>query len=181
MAERNQALVSANRTTIEGPIAERVLDHLNHENDTLSAMLDAIRGVHVALRDLDDEALQISLEAESRELTTNVAIQERRRELQFELAPLLNVSPQDVTLRRLSAATSGNARDSIMSIWRSLSEMATEIDRLNRQNAAMIGQSLAIARNVLEQIAGVSGAGESYSATGTRAESHVGPLMQWGA
>ena len=181
MSEQNEAINLAGRTAIEGPIAERVLDHLNQENNTLAAMLDAIRGVHVALRDLDDEALQKSLEAESRELTTNVAIQERRRELQFELAPLLNLPPQDVTIRRLTAATSGNARDSIESIWHSLTEMTTEIDRLNRQNAAMIGQSLMIARNVIEQLAGVAGVGESYNAVGVRSESHVGPLIQWGA
>jgi hypothetical protein len=76
--------------------------------------------------------------------------------------------------------TSGSLRESVESIWRSLSAMAAEMDVLNRQNAAMIGQSLSIARGVVERLTGVSAVGESYNAAGGRAETYVGPLIQWG-
>lgn len=181
MSEENELAGAPILARIDGTVAERVLEHLNGESAALAAMLDAVRGVHVAIRDLDDEALRTSLEAEARELSTTVSIQERRRELQRELAPVFRIDPQEVTMRHLLAATSGQARNSIESVRESLREMATEVDRLNRQNAAMIGQSLAIARNVVEQLTGASGVSESYNAIGSRSDAHVGPLVQWGA
>jgi hypothetical protein len=166
---------------IVGPVADQLLDHLENERISLEAMLSAIRSVHVALRDLNDEALQSSLEAEARELACGVALQERRRRLQNELGAKLHIPPHEITLRRLITLASGSVRDSIERIWRSLSQMAAETDRLNKQNAVMIGQSLSIARGVVERITGASGISESYGASGARTETHVGPLIQWGA
>jgi hypothetical protein len=170
----------AQSVNIAGPVAEQLLSHLGDEKESLAAMLTAVRDVHVALRDLNDEALRKSLEAEARELSSSLTIQQRRRELQLNLAPILQIPPQEVTLRRLISATSGSVRESVELIWRSLTEMATEMDRLNRQNAAMIGLSMTIARGVIERLTGVTAVGESYNAIGGRAETHVGPLIQWG-
>ncbi|WP_010583809.1 flagellar export chaperone FlgN [Schlesneria paludicola] len=166
---------------IMGTVADHLLSHLGDEQAALAAMLTAVRGVHQALRDLDDEALQKSLADEANGLASSLAVQQQRQLLQQELATVLHVDPRDVTLNRLASATSGTLHDSIEAIWRSLKEMASEVERLNRQNAAMIAQSLAIARGVVERLTGVAGVGESYGATGNRAESHVGPIIQWGA
>lgn len=166
---------------IAGPVAEQLLVHLGDESETLAAMLSAVREVHHALMNLDDESLQKSLEVEARELSASIAIQQRRLQLQTELAAVLHVAPQEVTLRRLITLTSGSVREAIDRVWRSLLEMAAEVDRLNRQNAAMIGQSLSIVRGVVERITGVAAPGESYNAGGVRTDTHVGPLIQWGA
>jgi hypothetical protein len=165
---------------LPSPQAERLLAHLDDETSSLAAMLAAVRGVHQALRQLDDEGLGLALEAESRELASSTLMQQRRHRLQVELAPGLGLAAPDVTLRRLVTVTSGPMHDAIDHGWRLLAEMASEIERLNRQNAAMIGQSLAIARGVVERLTGVSAVGESYNAGGARVETHVGPLIQWG-
>ena len=181
MSKSSTTTASNQDIKIAGPIAEQLLDHLRDENAALAAMLGAVRDVHQALMHLDDEALQRSLAAEARELSSSVAIQQRRQKLQTELAEVLHVAPQEITLRRLANLTTGSVRESLDGAWRSLTEMATEVDRLNRQNAAMIGQSLSIVRGVIERITGMAAVGESYDASGGRAESHVGPLVQWGA
>lgn len=181
MKQINQNTIPETVVAIVGPVADQLLEHLENERSSLEAMLTAIRDVHVALRDLNDAALETSLEVEARELASGVALQERRRRLQCDLAEKLRIRPEEVTLRRLMMLASGSVRDSIERIWRSLSEMAMETERLNRQNAAMINQSLSIARNIVEQISGASATSESYGATGVRAETHVGPLIQWGA
>lgn len=167
--------------TMESFVTQQLLKHLESESATLAAMLNAVRDVHHSLKNLDDAALQRALEAEARELASSISMQQRRQSFQAELASLLRKDPQDVTVRSLIPLTTGTLREKVEQIWHSLSEMAAEVDRLNRQNSAMISQSLAIARGVVERLTGVSGAGESYTAVGARADSHVGPLVQWGA
>ena len=167
--------------TIDDQVADRLLQHLTEESDALAAMLTAVRDVHRALMELDDDALYRSLDAEARELSSSVEIQERRHALQDELAALLRIQRQEVTLRRLIQLTAGSVRSSIERLWRQLIEMAAEVDRLNRQNAAMIAQSLSIARGVLGRLTGVPSVTESYTSVGSRAETHTGPVIQWGA
>jgi len=180
MSKANMNQASVQDPKIVGPVAEQLLSHLEDEKASLGAMLNAVRDVHFALRDLDDEALRKSLVDEARELSASTKMQQRRRQLQNKLATILDVAPQDVTLKRLLAVTSGSVRESVETVWRSLTEMAREMDRLNRQNAAMISLSLSIARGVIERLTGVTAVSESYNAIGARSETHVGPLIQWG-
>jgi hypothetical protein len=165
---------------IDGLMAEQLLSHLREERASLTSMLQAVRDVHYSLLVLDDHSLKSSLDAEERELKMNTALQQRRRQLQGQFASSLQLTPRDITLHRLAAMTSGSLHDSIGEILQSLAEMAAEVDKLNRQNAAMIGQSLAIARGVIEQLTGSAAINESYNSIGGRAETHVGPLIQWG-
>ncbi len=181
MSKESMTPSSAQEMKIVGPVAEQLLSHLGDESATLAAMLTAVREVHHALIHLDDGALQKSLEAEARELSSSLEIQKRRLQLQADLANVLNMPPQEVTLRRLVTMTSGSLCETIQRVWRSLAEMAAEVDRLNRQNAAMISQSLAIVRGVVERLTGAAAVGESYNAVGVRADTHVGPIIQWGA
>lgn len=180
MTNESLKMSSSAQVEIDSPLADLLLDHLSAEKSSLTAMLTAVRDVHYALLVLDDEALKRSLEAESRELNSNTSLQARRRQVQSELAARLQLDPQEITLRRLAKITSGPLQDSINQVLNSLAEMAAEVDRLNRQNAAMIGQSLAVARGVIEQLTGSVATSESYNSIGGRAETHVGPLMQWG-
>lgn len=181
MAQNGMNKAAVGEIAIPNPVAAQILSHLGEEQATLQAMLQAVRDVHQALTHLDDGALQTCLEAEARELSSSLAIQSRRLQLQDQLASVLRVRPADVTMNRLVMITSGSLQESIEQIWRSMIEMAAEVDRLNRQNAAIIGQSLAIVRGVVERLTGVSGVNESYNAVGSRAETHVGSILQWGA
>ncbi len=166
--------------TVADPFASRLLSHLGDETASFAAMLEAVRGINMALRKLDDEMLAHWLEAERRELVSILDVQQRRQELQEQLGPQLNLGPRDVTLRRLIQATSGSLREAVERGWRLLSEMSVELDRLNKQNAAMIRLSMSIAKGVVERITGMTSIGESYNAVGAKAETHVGPLIQWG-
>ena len=166
---------------IEGEMAEQLIAHLKAEQSTLAAMLNAVRQVHEALRKFDEEALEKSLEDEARQLACSIDLQKRRCQLQDSIADEFQLPSKDVTVRRLTSMTHGAVRDSIERIWNSLSQMAKEVEQLNHQNAAMINQSISIARGIVERLTGVSGVGESYNAGGARSESHVGPLIQWGA
>ena len=165
---------------IDDQVADQLLAHLGAETMSMTGILNAVRGVHQALAQLDDAALMKSLEEESRELSTAREVQERRHRLQHEFAAVLHVAPNEVTLRRLASTTSGSLRESIEQGWQGLAKMASELERLNQQNAAMIGQSLALARGVVERMTGMVAVGESYNADGVRAETHLGPLIQWG-
>lgn len=180
MATGNEIL-KLNRAAIDEQVAEQLLRHLTAEIEALTAMLNAVRNVHTALRDLDDDALYESLDVEARELAASAAIQERRHRLQNDLARLLSLQPHEVTIRRLVDLTTGTVRQSIEAAWTQLSLMASEIERLNRQNAAMIEQSLSIARGVLSRLTGGGAVNESYTAVGGRAETRTGPVIQWGA
>jgi hypothetical protein len=181
MVTKEQIPTSVAEQAIAGPAAEQLLNHLCEEKANLEAMLAAVRDVHHALLHLDDGALQQSLENEARQLSTGLAIQSRRQQVQCELATVLHLDPTEVTLDCLVKMTSGSVRESIEKAWTPLIEMAGEVDRLNRQNAALIGQSLSIIRGVVGRLMGVSGVGESYSAKGARAGTHVGSILQWGA
>jgi flagellar biosynthesis/type III secretory pathway chaperone len=165
---------------LSGQVAERLLQHLDAETSTFTAMLAAVRGVHEAMVKLDNELLKESLAAEIRELDSVLTLQQKRSDLRDELARVLENGPDDITLRRLVSFTTGSLRESIEQVWKSLSTMASELQRLNRLNAAMIGQSMAIARGVVERLTGTQATSESYSADGSRSTSHVGSIVQWG-
>ena len=110
MSQPSTLTVAMQNTQIAGPVVEQIISHLKDEKASLEAMLTAVRDVNHALIHLNDDSLRMSLEAEARELCSNAAIQQRRHQLQDELAALLQIDPRDVTLRRLAGATTGYRR-----------------------------------------------------------------------
>lgn len=166
--------------TISPEMAERVKGHLDDEERSLIAVLDAVRELHQSLRQLDGAALQQALQHESAALMEAEQIQQRRQKLRFDAATELGLPPQEFTLGLLARKSSGELQQSVVASRQKLSEMAAEMDRLNRQNHAMAQQSTSIIRGIVSQLTGTAGHGESYTAGGVRDEAHVGSLVNWG-
>ena len=76
--------------------------------------------------------------------------------------------------------TSIETREQALQVRNRLTEMSTELARLNRQNAAMIRQSLDLTRGIIGELTGHGPHFDSYNASGKSETGHVGPVMQWG-
>lgn len=169
-----------NEPTISPAMAERVKVHLDDEERSLVAVLEAVRELHRSLRQLDGAALQQALHMELAALTEAKQLQERRQKLRFDAASELGLSPHEFTLGLLARKSGGELQNSVVASRQKLSEMAAEMDRLNRQNHAMADQSTSIIRGIVSHLTGTAGHGESYNAGGARDEAHVGSLVNWG-
>jgi len=165
---------------ISPAMAERVKVHLDAEERSLIAVLEAVRELHRSLRQLDGAALQQALQYELAALMEAKQMQERRQKLRFDAANELGLSPHEFTLGVLAKKTSGELQQSVAASRQKLSEMAAEMDRLNRQNHAMADQSTAIIRGIVSHLTGTAGQGESYTAGGVPDEAHVGSLVNYG-
>ncbi|MBS0203082.1 MAG: flagellar export chaperone FlgN [Planctomycetes bacterium] len=166
--------------TITEALAERVKRHLTEEERTLIAVLESVRDLHQSLRQLDGEALTLALQNETAALREAEGLQRQRLAFRTETAGAFGLSPHEVTLSALATKTSGALQASVVETRQKLADMSEEMDRLNRQNAAMIQQSLLLMRGIVGHLTGTTFSGESYNAGGAREEAHVGPLVQWG-
>jgi hypothetical protein len=180
MISENSNSTGSSKVRIAGPVVDQLLAHLHDEEVSLSAMLQAVRDVHGALQHLNDDRLRQSLEQESQALQGAEDLRQRRCQLRSDLSTAIGVPAEEATLRRIISATSGTLRETVERFRQSLADMAAEMNRLNRQNAAMLRQSISITRGIISRMTGVAAAGESYNAGGARDEAHVGSLVQWG-
>ncbi len=167
-------------STITGGLAERVQSHLGDEERTLQSVLEAVRDLHQSLRQLDGEALALALRNETAALQAAEHLQRQRQQIRNEAASELGLAPNEFSLGLLARKTSGNLQTVVLNSRQKLADMSTEMDRLNRQNAAMIQQSLMLMRGIVGRLTGTAAPAESYNAGGVREEAHVGSLVQWG-
>ncbi len=165
---------------LDGPVAELLLSHLSAEESSLAAMLHAVQNVHNALRHLNDDQLREALEEESLAIASASELQQQRWDLRVALAAALGVERDEATLGRVLTVATGALREGVARFRKSLAEMSTELERLNRQNGAMIRQSLSLTRGIIGRLTGQRTAGDTYNAEGNRDEVHVGSLVQWG-
>jgi len=180
MTTENSNSPNSHEARIAGPVADHLLAHLHDEEASLSAMLQAVRDVHGALRHLNDDKLRQAIEEEARVLRAAEGLQPRRCQLRSDLSDVLGVPAEEITLCRILSATTGSLRETVERFRQSLAEMAAEMNRLNRQNAAMIRQSLSITKGIIGRLTGTAAVGESYNAGGGKEEAHMGSLVQWG-
>lgn len=165
---------------LDGPVAELLLSHLSAEESSLAAMLHAVQNVHNALRHLNDDQLREALEEESLAIAGASELQQQRWDLRVALAAALGIERDEATLGRVLTVATGALREGVARFRKSLAEMSTELERLNRQNGAMIRQSLSLTRGIIGRLTGQRTAGDTYNAEGNRDEVHVGSLVQWG-
>lgn len=168
-----------NATQITNELAERMQRHLTEEEQSLVTVLDAVRAVHDSLRNLDENALADALDSEAAALRKAEVLQARRQQIRAEAAGALGVPPQDVTLSVFAEKTTGPLQTTVVESRQKLAQMSSEMERLNRQNSAMLQQSLSLIRGIVGRLTGTA-PGETYGAGGTREDTHVGSLMQWG-
>ena len=165
---------------LSGQMTERVLQHLREEEAALVGMLESVQAVRQSLISRDDEALTKSLAQEGQHLQRAEEIRERRQHLRGEIAAELGISAEHVTLHKLCECTLGELCADITRFRQRLAEMSAEVSRLNRQNAALIRQSLDITTAILGQLTGTPPDADCYNAAGVREETRFGSVVQWG-
>ncbi len=158
----------------------RIISHLREEEQTLSVLLVAVREIRQALMNRDGERLTQALEAEADSFHMGEVMRDKRAILRREMGSRLNIAPDEVTLSRLDGYVSSESRGELLRCRQRLQEMSEELLRLNRQNAAMIQQTLDLTERIVGQITGGGPHFTSYNATGQSESAHVGPVLQWG-
>jgi hypothetical protein len=165
---------------IAGDAERQLLIHLDNEKTSLEEMLQAVRGVHTALKNLNDVELRKWLDHEAVILQAAEGVKQRRQELRNLLARELRIRPDEVTLTRIIDSTEGGLRDEIERKRKTLSEMSIEMNKLNQQNAAMIRQSAELTRGIISRLTGTPQVSGSYNSHGGLDVPPPKSLVQWG-
>lgn len=157
-----------------------LLAHLRDEEQTLEALIVSVGEVRDALITRDGERLTAALQAEAECLQLGDTMRTKRANFRKELAASLNVAVEQITLSQLSLWVSSECRAELAHFRDRLTEMSAELSRLNRQNAAMIRQSLDLTQRIIGQLTGTGPHFASYNAAGRSENSQTGPVLQWG-
>ncbi len=158
----------------------RIISHLREEEQTLAILLVAVREIRHALMNRDGERLTQALQAEAESFQMGELMRDKRATLRRQLAEQLQMPADEVTLSSLESVVSIGTRGKLAKCRQRLQEMSDELLRLNRQNAAMIQQTLELTERIVGQLTGSGPHFTSYSATGQSESAHVGPVLQWG-
>lgn len=154
------------------------LAHFEQEEALLDASLDALRGVRRSLIQGDLSGLDEAMGKQQRVAQTAVDLSEARHRLRRRLADQLGVQVDQMTLRALAERCSGSLRDQLLQARQRLSDMATEIERLNRGNLALMRQSIALLQNLVECLSAEGPGTLRYTATGDIEHGSCGHLLQ---
>ncbi len=170
-----------NTQTINATVAisDRVLSHLREEEQTLAVLLLAVGEIRQALFTRDGERLTQALQAEADSYQIGEAMREKRVTFREEMATLLQIAPEEVTLSRIDRCVPDEARHEVSASRQRLQEMSDELLRLNRQNAAMIQQTLQLTERIVSQLTGGPHF-TSYNANGRNEPAHVSSVLHWG-
>ncbi len=158
----------------------RIIAHLREEEQTLAVLLVAVREIRLALLNRDGERLTQALQAEVDSFQMGELMRGKRAALRQQLAERLQESAEEITLSSLERVVSAETRGELAKCRQRLQEMSDELMRLNRQNAAMIQQTLDLTERIVGQLTGSGPHFTSYNSTGQTESAHVGPVLQWG-
>lgn len=158
----------------------RILSHLEDEANVLAIFLSVARELRQALTWRDGERLTQALETEADSLQFGQALRDKRAALRDELAKRLQLAPEEVRLSRLTECVSAKSRATLVASRQRLQEMSDELARLNRQNGAMIRQTLDLTERIVGQLTGSGPHFTAYNAHGETEAANVGPVLQWG-
>lgn len=158
----------------------RILSHLENEENVLAIFLSVARELRQALTWRDGERLTQALEAEADSLQMGNELRDKRAAFRAELAVLLSIPSDEVTLSRLMDHVSPESRATLASTRQRLQETSEDLARLNRQNAAMIQQTLDLTERIVGQLTGGGPHFSGYNAHGESEAANVGPVLQWG-
>lgn len=167
-------------TDVASAIGQRILSHLREEEETLSVLLLAVGEIRQALFTRDGERLTEALQAEAGSYRLGEAMRERRTLFREEMAAFLQISPGEITLSRIDSCVPAELRDEVSACRARLQEMSDELLRLNRQNAAMIQQTLQLTERIVSQLTGGGPHFTSYNANGRNEPARVGSVLHWG-
>jgi hypothetical protein len=180
LPERKQIMDETRITSDSAPHEVRFLAHLREEEQTLAMLLVAVREIRQALLNRDGERLTQALLVEADSFQRSEGMRDKRMAIRQEWAKRLQVTPAEVTLSRMESVVSPEARDELVMCRQRLQEMSEELLQLNRQNGAMIQQTLDLTERIVGQLTDGGSHFTSYNAAGQSESAHVGPLLQWG-
>jgi hypothetical protein len=174
MNQRINASLGLNAATL----SLACLAHMEQEEAMLSATLDSLRCVRTALMHGDLSALNEALDRQAHTARAANELRLRRAELRRGLAATLGVSPQSVTLQMLAVRFPGEVGQRLEHCRERLGRLATEVDQLNRGNAALVQYSLDFLHRFLVEITGGVTAGARYSFAGVLEEAACGSMIE---
>lgn len=154
------------------------LAHLQQEEALLAETLDSLRQVRAALREGALDALKAALDRQAHIAHASVELRERRAAMRREVSEVLGLAERDVTLASLADHLPRELALHVRACRDRLSEMAGEVDRLNRANAALVGQSLEFLERFLLEMTAGDNTGARYSGNGAACEPHMGSLIE---
>jgi hypothetical protein len=144
----------------------------------LAETLDSLQEVRTALRGGGLEALRSALDRQAHIAVASSELGTRRAALRREMAGALGIAPGDVTLSRLAARLPADVATHLTACRDRLNRMAAEVDRVNRANAALVGQALEFLERFLTEITDGECLGAGYAASGALRAPTVGSLIE---
>jgi hypothetical protein len=142
------------------------LAHLEQEEAMLGATLDSLKQVRAALVGGDLSALQRAVEYQGHTARAANELKMRRAQLRSQLGAGLGLDPRAVTLQEVSSKLPLANADRIARCRERLHQMAAEVDRLNRGNAALVQYSMDFLHQFLISLTGVDPVGDRYRPSG---------------
>jgi hypothetical protein len=158
-------------------IAEACLSHLGREERALQTTLETLAVVRTAALAGDVPGLEALRGRQDEIARQTTALRCERENLRTRIATLLRIPATEATLAGLSTRVGGPLSDSLLSAGTRLRHLASEVDRINSSNAAVLGYCLGFARRVLRDLTGGGTPAESYGPDGTVTDSPCGSLL----
>jgi hypothetical protein len=158
-------------------LAQVYLKHLDEERVVLETTLRALHQIRVALVHGGAMALNRALEEQAEPVRAGARLADRREDLRRELAVLLGIAPEAVTLQGLADLCPPNIRARLLEIRARLHQLAAEVDVVNRGNAVLVNHSLGFLEQLLSGITGSAGSGKRYGPAGAYQQPAWGSLV----
>jgi hypothetical protein len=154
------------------------LAHMQQEEAMLAETLESLEQVRTALRGGGIDALKDALDRQTRIAHASAELRDRRAKLRRQMSAVLGVAPHVVTIKMLAARLPGEAGARLASCRDRLNEMAARVDRVNRANAALVGQSLDFLERFFIEITGGERDGTGYGPAGDTREPALGSIIE---
>lgn len=147
---------------------KRLMDHLQHEEEALGDTLAVLREVQDALVKNDLDAFSRALERQAVTTQASEEIARKRAEILQEIGQVFDKECESLTLQNVAEALPRKEAEQLMHSRDRMRRLSEQVVRINSQNAAMVQQSVELARQVLAALTTDGPGGSSYTATGTK-------------
>jgi len=164
------------------PDVERVLQatlrHLALEEEFLAGALTALQQARRALVQADPYGLTNALDRQSEQVQASEAMQRQRQQFRQEIAALLDVPVEALTLSVLASRLPAEARQPVAAYQTRLRQLAAAVEEMGRGNAAILRSCLKFLQQVLAGLTGgAPGGGHRYGPAGLHQELGCGSLV----
>lgn len=154
------------------------LKHLRREEEVLRDKRETLRSVRAALVGGPADALDALRESQEEAARATERLRVERDRFRWLAGELLQLPPETVTVRRVVDALPEDERGPVRAAWSRLLDLATEVEKLNRDNAAVIDYCLGFTRSCLLDITGGGRSAGRYGPGGAHLEAPCGSLLE---